>query len=379
MEIKDSTKPTQNVKSIQREEINKMKKKLMEKVVKDLKNKYNTLVYDKQFNIGLFEKTLSKNIEKYFDFANPDYLKFFQKIEQIFLKEISRKEDVKREALPNLREAEVISQIPAQSNPEFKEWNKIYDDYCNFPEKTKKNKLRNELNRKEKDEWAKIASDDYKKFIKEKDEKELNQSKNRKQLCQDLKRQICNKEEHDKRKKEEEEFYYQNIFKKSLDKMIGREENLIEAKKKLKEESLKLIKANEEKWKLKEEEKVLNLEKDKDIINKIKKQDEKDEKDYDLKEKEKKQKNLEYHEYLKQQISEKNNKRLREKLNLAELEKKEIEDLKSRIKNENELSKLKNRNLQMSYNNDLTKQIQEKPLEEYMNENEKKYNKILLY
>jgi len=143
---------------VKREELENLKSKLINKVLKDLNNKYSSIIKDKYINSEIYDIIhLKQEIEKNFDFNIPNYDEFLKKIERIFLKKITTIEDKRHDAMLKRSEVENISN---------KINNEIDNRYQHIVEgKTKRNKIREDLRKKEKNEWAMLIQNNYKEFL----------------------------------------------------------------------------------------------------------------------------------------------------------------------------------------------------------------------
>ena len=99
-----------NVSNLSKIEIDKLHDKLLFTLKKDLKNKYNVLIRQKEFDLNSFEKTIIKEI-KYFAFHNyPLYNQLFQLIERKFLKEIATYSEKEKNGLLTMNKIDNIIQ-----------------------------------------------------------------------------------------------------------------------------------------------------------------------------------------------------------------------------------------------------------------------------
>jgi hypothetical protein len=122
------------VKFIDKYELEKLRNKLMVKLYRDIGRKYRSLIVDKEITLERFNKDFRKEIERNFDFSNPDYRKIFHDIEKLVLYKLARLPDRRRE---NIKE---------QYEIESKMRNINYDreEHFLFPEKVKNNRIRTE-------------------------------------------------------------------------------------------------------------------------------------------------------------------------------------------------------------------------------------------
>lgn len=165
--------------SIRKEELEKLKTKLFEKIFRDLSNKYRRLIYEKQLDIKTCYPHLAKEIEKTFDFSNPDYPKMFQVIEKKFLKEISSRTD----------------QIRNQMLSEEKVANALVDPLDDCPKRKAKD---------QQDEWTLINKYNYLTYQEEEKKKKEEDKLNKKKFQEDLRKQIELKEKIKREEKEKE-------------------------------------------------------------------------------------------------------------------------------------------------------------------------------
>ena len=78
---------------LEREKLDNLKKKLTERVFRDLSNKYNVLLKEKKYCINNFKKDFDIVMEKNHDFNNPNYMAFFRLVEKSFLNKMFFMED----------------------------------------------------------------------------------------------------------------------------------------------------------------------------------------------------------------------------------------------------------------------------------------------
>ena len=76
--------------------IEKLENQLMHKLKKDLSNKYYKFIYEKQYDLNSFDTILKNEIKKYNYVNYSNYTKLLYLVQQIFLKELSKYDDVKR-------------------------------------------------------------------------------------------------------------------------------------------------------------------------------------------------------------------------------------------------------------------------------------------
>jgi hypothetical protein len=82
-----------NVKYMQKDELDKLKSKLLTKILNELRSKYKSLHSVKKIKLEDFEKAFKKEIENFFDFNNPDYKKLFYIVEKDFLNKVQKIEE----------------------------------------------------------------------------------------------------------------------------------------------------------------------------------------------------------------------------------------------------------------------------------------------
>ncbi len=71
-----------------RKNLVQLKKNLAEKFFRDLSNKYFKLISDKKYDTNDFYEEFEKELQKSYNFYNPDYKSFFRKLEKVFLNKI---------------------------------------------------------------------------------------------------------------------------------------------------------------------------------------------------------------------------------------------------------------------------------------------------
>jgi hypothetical protein len=285
-EEKDKIKEKENKKRktyLERELLLEMENKLIEKVFKDLSNKYNILIKEKKYNIIKFKKDLINIMKRNYNFndPNPDYKQFFNKIEKTFLKIIYQIED---KNIYNDSELNKDIEIKDQENS-FDKINLNQDGFIDYKRKfslSSKNKsnsilinnvikkncknrneeenilndeneneynynkkkfcpLKNELVRKQTfDDWAKIINSDNKKFLKQKEELKKKNYFDKSNYKNSLFEQMGEKKLIEKLKKEEENFFIKEIFQENLRKIEEKEQkNNQNSKNLLKENKVK--------------------------------------------------------------------------------------------------------------------------------------------
>lgn len=225
---------------LQREKLSYLKRKLCEKVFRDLSNKYYNLIRDKSYDINNFTKEFEKEMEKSYDFNNPDYKIFFRKIENIFLNKMFYLEDKNGFndcAINDRNSKEKIEKANkknmSQTGFSFGKGYSIrnLDQYhieCeNIKNPTKivfsSLKKDNLKKRQTEDEWAKIAEKDYKKFLQENEIEKKKAYEKKVQYSQVLESQIKEKENSKKQEIEKDRKYYEEVFLKDLQKMENEE------------------------------------------------------------------------------------------------------------------------------------------------------------
>ena len=129
----------ENMLTINKDDFEKMVKELFIKVKKDIKNKYSSLIYEKNYNIDLFDKTLRKIIIDYNYYNNMNYNSLLRKAENIFLKNIAKYDDIHRNILSKQNVRKISEQPYFYFNEEenLKIKNKIFKSNINLSEKEK--------------------------------------------------------------------------------------------------------------------------------------------------------------------------------------------------------------------------------------------------
>ena len=132
-----------NMLTINKDDFEKMIKELFIKVKKDIKNKYSSLIYEKNYNIDSFDKTLRKIIIDYNYYNNKNYNSLLRKVENIFLKNIAKYDDIHRKILSKQNVRKISEQ------PYF-----YFNEEENLKIKNKRFKSNIKLSDKEKYLWA---------------------------------------------------------------------------------------------------------------------------------------------------------------------------------------------------------------------------------
>jgi hypothetical protein len=132
-----------NILTINKDDFEKMIKELFIKVKKDIKNKYSSLIYEKNYNIDSFDKTLRKIIIDYNYYNNKNYNSLLRKVENIFLKNIAKYDDIHRKILSKQNVRKISEQ------PYF-----YFNEEENLKIKNKRFKSNIKLSDKEKYLWA---------------------------------------------------------------------------------------------------------------------------------------------------------------------------------------------------------------------------------
>ena len=132
-----------NMLTINKDDFEKMIKELFIKVKKDIKNKYSSLIYEKNYNIDSFYKTLIKIIIDYNYYNNKNYNSLLRKVENIFLKNIAKYDDIHRKILSKQNVRKISEQ------PYF-----YFNEEENLKIKNKRFKSNIKLSDKEKYLWA---------------------------------------------------------------------------------------------------------------------------------------------------------------------------------------------------------------------------------
>jgi len=202
-------------------------------VFRDLSNKYYNLLKDKNYDINHFNKDFEREMEKNYDFNNPDYKSFFRKIEYIFLLKMNSIEDKNIFNDSEIIERENNKIFNRTQNSNLNNTNKINNNYNknsikNKNENEKQAIIRDEikllysprkeeLNRKQnEDEWAKIVNKDFNKFLLENEFNKQKEKSVKMQYSKILLDQIREKENLKKMESENERKYYQDVFLKNL-------------------------------------------------------------------------------------------------------------------------------------------------------------------
>ena len=92
--------------------IQKLENQLLFKLKKDLSDKYNQMIYEKQYNLNLFDTKLKNEIKKYNYVNYSNYTKLLYKVQQIFLKELSNYDDVNRKNFLSKQKLRTITNNP---------------------------------------------------------------------------------------------------------------------------------------------------------------------------------------------------------------------------------------------------------------------------
>ena len=129
----------ENMLTINKDDFEKMVKELFIKVKKDIKNKYSSLIYEKNYNIDLFDKTLRKIIIDYNYYNNMNYNSLLRKAENIFLKNIAKYDDIHRNILSKQNVRKISEQPYFYFNEEenLKIKNKIFKSNIKLSDKEK--------------------------------------------------------------------------------------------------------------------------------------------------------------------------------------------------------------------------------------------------
>ena len=116
-----------------------MIKEIFIKVKKDIKNKYSSLIYEKNYNIDSFDRSLRKIIVDYNYYNNKNYNSLLRKAENIFLKNITKYDDIHRKILSKQNVRKISEQPYFYFNEEenLKIKNKIFKSNINLSEKPK--------------------------------------------------------------------------------------------------------------------------------------------------------------------------------------------------------------------------------------------------
>ena len=111
-----------NFKTMSNYNVQKLENQLLHKLKKDLFDKYNRLIYEKQYDINLFDTKLKNEIKKYNYVNYSNYTKLLYLVQQIFLNEISKYDDVKRK---NFLTKQKLRKITNNPNFYFTTQNKL--------------------------------------------------------------------------------------------------------------------------------------------------------------------------------------------------------------------------------------------------------------
>lgn len=390
---------SKNIKYIQREELENLKKKLLAKVLRDFNNKYNSVLNDKEVKAQVFTKDLEKEIGKIFDFNNPDYNKFFQKVEKLILNKLNKIQDKKRGALLNREEVEDIAEGKVnESYPKL-----IKDDYTqtnnsstgpNTLKQSELNKaitnknytpsryngtriLLNEYKKKENDEWALLIKNDHDDYIKNNQLKNYELAQMKHNYLENIQKQIEFKKELEKKRKKEEEETLKKLIQMSNDNLKMEEEFNRNKLAQKREMNLKLFHENEQNKEILRKNEEMVKEEEKRIEEEMKIYSEMEEKKMEEQRRDKFKAERELKIFIQKQIEEKELMKKNEK-KLKEEEQKSMskifeETAKNSMKKLNELKEIKN-----AYKHELDKQLEKKQELPSMSETERAINKKLL-
>jgi hypothetical protein len=152
-----------DIQYVKKEQMHKIKHTLMEKILRDIKNKYQSILEDKKLKLNDFYDKIFNEIDIVYNSKDWDYSKLLRKIENYILKQLSKYDDSKRENLMEKKEVEVLIE---RTKPVYETNQQFLLGY--LPEgKIKRNKLRWALRKREEDGCAKIIKNDKKKFEEE--------------------------------------------------------------------------------------------------------------------------------------------------------------------------------------------------------------------
>ena len=128
-----------NILTINKDDYEKMIKEIFIKVKKDIKNKYSSLIYEKNYNIDSFDRSLRKIIVDYNYYNNKNYNSLLRKAENIFLKNITKYDDIHRKILSKQNVRKISEQPYFYFNEEenLKIKNKIFKSNINLSDKEK--------------------------------------------------------------------------------------------------------------------------------------------------------------------------------------------------------------------------------------------------
>jgi len=375
-----------NVKYMQKDELDKLKSKLLTKILNELRSKYKSLLSVKKIKLENFENAFKKEIENFFDFNNPDYKKLFYIVEKDFLNKVQKIEDKVQDNMLGKTEVEHTvnsgNKIIDINKKEIKADNPFYQNKISdyLPEGRHKNKSRliEQLNKKQSDEWAIILKKNTQKFIEESHNKNLNNIQLRISYNEELQKQInLQKELQMQRKIKENEFI--NLLTTDQEKKFKNEE---ESKRKKKKHLIlinqKIMEENEKNKIILETQKNFYREQDIKIEEEIKNNIMKETLKFEENLKNKKLAEHELSNFLLRQIEEKKIKKYENKNKIKNEEKECIKILIEKFEKE-KLDKLNSKKEVISkYAKDLENQIINKIETPFMNDNEKLINKNLL-
>lgn len=226
---KINEKKIHRINYLERERLDDLKKKLTEKSFRDLSNKYSILIKEKKYNIVKFKKDFDIIMEKNYDFNNPDFKTFFRKVEKKFLNIMYHLEDKNI-----LNDSEFLDKNYLKGKVSYKS-NGFAKHQRNFINNKRGNstldvnKYHTEISKREedynekkrlysplKDEYLrKNANDDWRKLIKNQNEKYLDEKeqmrntniKIKNEYKNSLFEQMKEKQVEKKWDEEEEKFY----------------------------------------------------------------------------------------------------------------------------------------------------------------------------
>jgi hypothetical protein len=360
---------TLNIKSMRKQELENLKIKLFEKIYRDISNKYSKLLYDKDYNLDKFEKHFKREIENSFDFNNPDYLDFFKKVESVFLKEMNKIDDKKRDSL---LDKETVTKIVTQN--EMKSQSQLNQDENIIT----RQELIKKLKQKENDEWALITKYENMKFIEDNKKKVEDEEKRKKEILQDLHDQIILKKYIDNLIKNEEDSKIKDLINFDSKQVEQQKLKELEKSNEIKEKITSIFSENSQLIEIKKKRELKEKEDEKKAKLVFNKQLEEEDKKHKNELLVKHKREYDFKEFLKKQIKDKEeyNKAFQANLNLTEQQ--ELEKKVQEIMEKKEKEKMKLKYGQQKYKEDLDFQIYRKTDEIGMTEQEKKINKILL-
>jgi hypothetical protein len=355
-----------NINYVKKEQVQKIKRNLLDKILRDIKNKYLTILEDKRLNLNDFSQKILKEIDDVYKSKDSDYIKLFRKIENYILKNLSKYDDVKRENIMEKKEVDIIIK---GNNNQIDETDQQFHICCLPEGKIKRNIFRSALKKREDDGWAKIILNNKKKFEEQENQNLKDNICKKYSYKNELDQIVNNKMELENKMKINEKQNLDNCYypmEETLGKLDYKKiyENINSENKK----NVKLLKETSEFYN------KLDQELEKERIQKSIQDDAKNEENL----KRKRQYELELQNFLRKQIEDKKQSKLKSNL-FKEDERNKICELI------NEESKLKQnlgqsiKNMKQAYKKDLDNQIKMKKEIPSMSPVEELINKKLLY